>query len=1052
MRCVQVVSAAALRRLYSRVRQPVGAASSPPTAEVFAAPGYHFTRALRQANARAWFALEVFLAGESVWERAQLDWERDLDDDFFHPLRLFLDGASETTPILTDPEARAAARADVQQAARAGLLASGMLDIPDLARQVQDAADAEPVDADSPRQLIEDWDNAGLHSLRPILTLTHADGTPLLILLVAAFFRRALQLDADLFGELAEVDADVDDDEALEDAHLWAALFQDHRPRLEALLKELATAEHRPSGAAAPAGDAAERLERGLAHAQRGQHEAAIGEYSVAIQLDPGLVEAFAARGEMHRLKGNYAQALDDLNTALRLQPSNSQALFARGQVHWLLRRHAAAIHDFTAHLERHPASAVGYYFRGKARTEHGDLEAAVADFNEAARLDPGHPWVFHDRGDAHAARADFERAILDYSQALRLNPHAAISCLRRAEAYSAQGEFRKAVADYTEVLRLDPLNSAAYLGRGTAYRRLSRWAEAAQDFSRALEHDETNPQLFYQRGLLYQQSGDYERAVQDLDAAIGLDPADAELHYQRGRAHAAFGAEALALADLNEAVRLNPRHTAAWHCRGMVHAARGAAAEALSDFSAVLRLDPERAEAYAGRARILSRMGLHDDALLDCDAALQRDPRIVEAYLVRGSALGRKGDYERAVGDFSEALQLEPENAQAYFLRGLARHGQGKLSEALADLSAVLRLDQRNARAFVHRAAVLQAAQQNERALCDLAHAVRLDQRYAATYCRQLGLVHQQREEYERAVADFSLVLMLEPDNHAARTLRNQAWKSFVAQRRGKPPARPEKQLGAAALAGMTNLKLAAVGTMMSAAEQALHAAMDPADPAAGAAPGPHSDDEAAHENLPRQRTQELQQQVEEDRKQKMAEFQQKLADAKKATQERIQKAQARVGRRHVVEDDPDRMPLWKRGILVAAACIAVWFLGSWGLEIYANYRAQAPFTLARFCRDFEQDALQARKKYDGGAFELTGKAKIVYTGRETRLALETPEVPQWSVHCRFDLSPDSFKKLVADQIEPGQLVTIEGRCSYQPKEGKGIILMEECILRKSG
>jgi hypothetical protein len=369
-------------------------------------------------------------------------------------------------------------------------------------------------------------------------------------------------------------------------------------------------------------------------------------------------------------------------------------------------------------------------------------------------------------------------------------------------------------------------------------------------------------------------------------------------------------------------------------------------------------------------------------------------------------------------------------------------------------------------------------------------------------------------------------LVLILEPDNQAARTLRNQSWQRFVAQCRSKPPVRPEKQLGAAALGGMTNFRLPAAETMPTAArapaketaaedatefetsqktaeldvseqdvEQSAQETAEaafapgttvdnepaPAAPSTKASPtpaqvapttpaktahakttpartapedpaAPTSTVAAAHEKQAQQREKELLQQMEEDRRQKKAEFQKQLADSKKEAEERRKKALARLGRRHQEDDNPERMPLWKKGMLAAAACVVVWFLGSWGFEIYANYQAQARFTLAHFCRDFEQDAVRARKKYDGGAFELTGKAKLVYTGREARLALETAEVPQWSVHCRFDLSPESFKKLIADQIEPGQEVTIEGRCSYQPKEGKGIILMEECILRKSG
>jgi hypothetical protein len=48
--------------------------------------------------------------------------------------------------------------------------------------------------------------------------------------------------------------------------------------------------------------------------------------------------------------------------------------------------------------------------------------------------------------------------------------------------------------------------------------------------------------------------------------------------------------------------------------------------------------------------------------------------------------------------------------------------------------------------------------------------------------------------------------------------------------------------------------------------------------------------------------------------------------------------------------------------------------------------------------------------------------------------------------------MNPKLYKKLIADQIKPGQEVTVEGRCSYVPKEGKGVVLMEECVLRKEG
>src|ERR1700722_11011663 len=92
MRCVQVLSTLALKRLLRCAAVPVGQNGTSRTALQQLMPAsQHMARALRQANARAWVAMEVLLAGDELWERAQLTWERSLDAEFFRPLRAFLD-------------------------------------------------------------------------------------------------------------------------------------------------------------------------------------------------------------------------------------------------------------------------------------------------------------------------------------------------------------------------------------------------------------------------------------------------------------------------------------------------------------------------------------------------------------------------------------------------------------------------------------------------------------------------------------------------------------------------------------------------------------------------------------------------------------------------------------------------------------------------------------------------------------------------------------------------------------------------------------------------
>src|SRR5215813_3370001 len=95
MRSVQVLSTLALKRLL-RAAGPQGASNGTGVPELrrLLPAEQHVARALRQANARAWAAVEVLLAGEEFWEHAQLTWERSLESEFFQPLRNFIDKAS----------------------------------------------------------------------------------------------------------------------------------------------------------------------------------------------------------------------------------------------------------------------------------------------------------------------------------------------------------------------------------------------------------------------------------------------------------------------------------------------------------------------------------------------------------------------------------------------------------------------------------------------------------------------------------------------------------------------------------------------------------------------------------------------------------------------------------------------------------------------------------------------------------------------------------------------------------------------------------------------
>jgi hypothetical protein len=72
-------------------------------ADRFRDPSRRLARALEQAHARAWKALEVALAGETLWERCQARLARAEDRALRDRVRAFLD-AVPAGPLAAEPD------------------------------------------------------------------------------------------------------------------------------------------------------------------------------------------------------------------------------------------------------------------------------------------------------------------------------------------------------------------------------------------------------------------------------------------------------------------------------------------------------------------------------------------------------------------------------------------------------------------------------------------------------------------------------------------------------------------------------------------------------------------------------------------------------------------------------------------------------------------------------------------------------------------------------------------------------------------------------------
>jgi hypothetical protein len=217
MGIVQTLSTLALRQLIEGACANVGASALSCAGDAVA--GFlvqHFTdhsqrltRALQNANDRAWRSLEITLAGDNLWDRCMGLLAQREEQAFRQQVQAFL----VTTPLAELPNQRAEfcqlCLRDLRAARKAGLLTSGTLTPKELARHTRAFARfADPqglLEAEwgAVKGMAQELVQRGYTNLAQLLALRPTQGAPLLVIAVRYFFRREVEADEQLFRGLA---------------------------------------------------------------------------------------------------------------------------------------------------------------------------------------------------------------------------------------------------------------------------------------------------------------------------------------------------------------------------------------------------------------------------------------------------------------------------------------------------------------------------------------------------------------------------------------------------------------------------------------------------------------------------------------------------------------------------------------------------------------------------------------------------------------------------------------------------------------------------------
>lgn len=339
--------------------------------------------------------------------------------------------------------------------------------------------------------------------------------------------------------------------------------------------------------------------------------EAAIEHFSHRLQRghadDP---QVYADRALAHSFLGKTEAAIEDYTSALERNPGDANTLIRRAQMLARQGDHESAIDDYTKVIRSDPNNHWARYCRAVSRSSSGHIDEANSDILKSIKLAPKHPRYHVLNAELLQKRKEQSRSIRAYDKAIALDPHDPSLYARRGVAQMGQRQYLMAIHDFTRSLELLPNQVNLLVGRGQAFLRLEQARSARRDFESALGIDDEMVKAYSGRAASLVMMNEHEQALIFLTKAFHRfeNPRElAELLLERGKHFYKMGRFGPAIGDFTSIIDLfrEQRPTAvgaARYARGLALVQHGETEPAKRDFRKCLSVLPH----HVGAAQAL--------------------------------------------------------------------------------------------------------------------------------------------------------------------------------------------------------------------------------------------------------------------------------------------------------------------------------------------------------------------------------------------------------------------------------------------------------------
>ncbi len=314
------------------------------------------------------------------------------------------------------------------------------------------------------------------------------------------------------------------------------------------------------------------------------------------------------------------------------------------------------------------------------------------------------------------------------------------------------------AVVSYRKAIVIDPQDVIAHFNLGLALYKAERYEEARMVLEKCLKLKSRDVQALKQVAgpanqilgiIYYTHLRDDRRAIKALQRSLKLRPNDPDTYYAMGLARIRLKDMNAAIRDFEQAIQYgDARQADVFFQLGRAQLSGGRKQAAITSYQKALEIEPEFKVVLENLALLYHNQKDDENAIKVLNRLVKLEPMNFNANYLLGLHYYRKKDYSQMVESFNRAVAVKPDQADAHYNLGMAYYYQTRYDMAVKALEKAVALNSKDSEAYN----LLGQAQ---------TEAVETHIHQGSTYLAQ--------EKYTEAMAEFKIVLTMDPNNQKA-------------------------------------------------------------------------------------------------------------------------------------------------------------------------------------------------------------------------------------------------------------------------------------------